>query len=686
MARIKRRTPKKPEIKKAAKRPTRQEAELVAQERINQKVIKLPEFRETLSLNCTYQGKAVVCDLEYNELVSQFPKFRQLIHQFQVATEVWARETKGSKTAEASFYAQKLFVEFISSSNNAQPISSLSELKTSVLRQFISYLQGKASTPSVRKHYTGITGILRCIYKSSYSEIPEIGTFTRKFPTPPREKKDQQKGIPSLDQRSFNELVLVLQDHFDVIKALPKKVKALLNDGQPTLDEMETGSFRLKDRKEDQDRNLSLILKEYYHKYSDFPLQWDVDDSHDFLRNTGHVGKDARYKMHPAHELFQYVQYLKNPLLENKHKGISAFLSHIYPTIATVSVCLYLLKVQTGWNLSVLLGLEFGDDFEGLFKPCPISQDYVLLVGEKSRGVQAEKYHRTKKNNKYGAYRVLRFLWGFGQELRAHTGSKSPWVYLKVVFDKNKPITNELEEFTHHTYSTSLCKAGLIHDDNGHPLKGFAFESIRKNLAGIEDEISGYDIQKMASMLQNSPDVAVTHYRNKETSEKRLRNAQETWVHHFTYFQGSFNQKMLLANPSDEELNDNDVEGRSKVQIITTDGITPVSICKNPYRPDWHGYKTSVGEGERCSYFQGCSNCTQCVIFTETLPFIYKRLKIIDLLRSKMNAGDWETAYHIEWHAWKEVLENWPEQEDIVKAEALSRMVKLPIRPQLYGA
>lgn len=752
MARIKRRAVKKPESKQVAKRPTRQEAELVAQQRVSNKLIELPEFRETLILNCLYQGKKVIVDLNYHEHVSQFPNLQNLIHQFQVAIETWARETKSSKTAEASFYAQQLFLEFLCSSDNAKPINNISELTPSVLRRFIKTLQKRTSSEaSVRKHFTGITSILRSIYKSSYSELPEIGTLVGKFPVPPREKTGQN-AIPPLDQRSFNELVLVLQDHFDAIKSLPGKVQALLNDGQPTLDEMQnynpwlklpnalwhyhhkclnartsqiknnnfrllkkngwcvdtletlyqqewekvkdTASdpksdsvvFKVKDRKEDQERNLSLVLKEYYQKYSDYPLQWDVEDSYNFLRSTGHIGEDARYKTHSAHELYQYSQFLEHPLFKRKFKGVGALFFHIYPTVTSVSVCLYLLKVQTGWNLTVLLGLEFESDFESMFKPCPISQDYVLLVGEKARGVLAEKYHRTKKNNKYGTYRVLKFLWEFGKELREHTGSKSPWAYLKVVFDKKEPITNDLQQFTHHSYSNDLCKEKLIHNSKGEPLKGFAFESIRKNLADIEDEISEHDIQKLASMLQNSPAVAEAHYRNKNITQKRLRNVQESWAHNFTYFQGSFNQNSMLENPSDVQLGARGQEEGVKVQIITTDGITPVSICKNPHLPDWHGHRTSVGENERCSYFQGCSNCSQCVVFSETLPFIHRRLQILDQLRSKMNVGDWETSYHIEWYAWKEVLELWPNQDEVAKADTLSRAVKLPIRPQLYGA
>lgn len=753
MARIKKRSPKKVEGKSKGVRQSREDAEIAAQERIKQRVIQLPNFRQTLSLSCKFQGKPKIVSLDYQAYVHQFPKHQNLIHQLQVAIEIWASETKSSKTAEANFYAQQLLLEFLSKKNNEKVTGNIASLTAPVLRRFLKYLQDKyPSEGTVRKYFTGITSALRAIYKSSFSELPEIGVFLGKFPVPPREKSGKDR-IPPLDHRSFNDLVLALQSHFDLIKKIPGKRSDLLKDGRPTLDQMNSYQpwavlpnalwyyhhvclkaptksaenyrlqrlkkegwsieeikehyskewervkdtafdprsnpyiFNIEDRKNDQERTLSLVLKEWQDKYSDYPLQWELDDSTDFLRSTGHIGEDARYKNHQAQELYQYVLHLRHPLFQNKFNGISVLLFYLYPTVASVSVCLYLLKVQTGWNLTVLLGLEFEGDFEDMFQPCPISQDYVLLVGEKVRGRVEEKYHRSKKNNKYGAYRILKFLWGFGKDIRVHTGSKSPWAYLKLVFKQGESIANNLEQFTHHSYSKDLCREGLIHDNNGNPLKGFAFESIRKSLAEIEDEVSEYDIQKLSSMLQNSPDVAATHYRDEKKTIERLRSVQESWVHHFTYFQGSFNQTLKQSSPSDHLslLSEAEQDNGSHIQVITTDGITPVSICKNPYSPDWHGHKTSVGDGERCSFFHGCSNCSQCVVFTETLPFIHKRLQIISQLRGKMNIGDWESAYHIEWYAWKEVLEYWPSQEDVVHAKALSAAVKLPVRPQLYG-
>ena len=732
MSFIKRTSKNKKTARSKGNLPCREEVIDKYQEKKN---VHLPPLREKITITTKRNNKYEPYVINFEGILEIYPDFSELLHEFQVGIEMWA-EHKSSISLSSmpkDLYLSG-FLEFTRLCRDKKEISHFSDITPNVMRNFKVFLKVSNNKYPMDAGYRYIKTYIKTLQRSKYKTLSNIGVWQGNFPSNFPRKHKPKKG---LSDSVVNQVDHVTKKVFIIGKDLYKKRKKILKKpiflsdfrkwslantlwfyhyeyltGNITkyrllqtierngysLSEIESKykekwpeiSSKAKNPREikavisqPEDIRFSIAISELRFNYPEYPFDMDIKSAAHFLTDPGYASETSNkyvekgmYLEHPSERLWQCVRYLKSPFPGAGFGGVHAVNSYFHPTIKLLGACFVIIQKESGWNRQTLLDFEFGESFESSFIRDLCCENHRIMIAPKNRAGE-EAFHRTYIKNKYGAYQVLRFLWEFGREIRERANSRSPWLYLSNYFLKTDGPIMLLNERNLTNATRALCNGANITDDSGQKLSNFGSDQLRQNFADDLDELSGGDSVTIARGLQNNLETTEKHYRNRNKNKKRLEKELGEWVTHFTYFQGAFHPKARVDRQTLSE------SESSLSQVITTDGVRPVLVCGNPYDPDWVNCDESVGKGDCCSYFNGCATCSNAVIFSETLPFIFARLRDLERSMGKLNRLEWENAFYCEHAGWNEVVENWPSIEEVNSARKESERIVLPISPIL---
>jgi len=708
----------------------------VIERHISCKEVSLPPLRKTITVVTERDGgyePFVIC---FEELISEFIELEGLVKEFQAGIELWSKNISiyTLKGMSICLYLV-IFFEFVRVIRESRKVEHISDITPNIMQNFKSFLETTNRNSIKIKCYQYVRLFIKTVQQSKFAELAVIGPWQGKFPSGfPREYTPKE----GLSEKIFSDLVTVLKENFDIAKnnlRIRKRVlsrpvfigdlnanrwtlnnalwfyrhkyldekecrkkwhcKSVIEKNGYSVDELEEiydGSFPKDiDKAEDptkkigicslsNDVRVSIAISEIANNYPEYPFDMSILEASLFLTYSGYVKPTVKYPErglyinHSSKKLYSLIKAIRPPFPGPGFGGVNAVNSYFYPNMKIIGTCFIIVQMESGWNQQTLLDFKFGETFESSFHKDILCENHRVMVSSKYR-TNKEVFFRTYTKNRYGTYQVLRFLWEFGRVMRERAGSKSPWFFISSYFLKTDGPISKLSIYNLHNATRSICNGFSVETEEGGVLRQFGSDRLRQNYADNLDELVENDSEKISNGLQNKISTTEKHYRNKQRQKKRLSKEQEDWVENFTFFQGAF-------QPAREvDMSVLNIPGKPVAQIITTNGVEPVLICGNPFKPDWMNWQYSLKEGQRCGFFNGCATCSQVNIFSETLPYIFVRIRDIDRFQTKLSRPEWENIYNHERSAWQEVIDEWPLSEEVEGARISSEKMVLPNRP-----
>jgi len=430
-----------------------------------------------------------------------------------------------------------------------------------------------------------------------------------------------------------------------------------------------------------------------------FPYYYPVDDALKLFNQ-----KDNKNKV-PLCTLISYavnassnkIEVMKNGYFGNRavHAARHFINDTIYPFLI---LCL----INTGWNLESLLSI--GDNVDAYITPDLIDpQNYVIIIGLKNRS-QKEKpklvFHRSPKNKILSTYSLLKYIESIVTQYNDSPYYRKGhlWQYTNYnnTLTKDKIITSINESLNMTVVSRRFIERHgfeFISDTAiDHPKIRSGYVAL-KQLMGATERESSQDLE------HNNYDTITTYISDESSNmvqDIKIKQLQKHFINDLTHFkvrivesqslkdlrkaiseaQTQYTKEKLIK----EHANKLGLAEKTIVHLLDVGSEKYILACENAKEPSWPGADEYVKEGQNCRYFNKCALCTKAIVFPESLPYIARRIMDLDKLQLRLSSVDWILQYGDEFDAWKQILDNWNNKEQVKDAwgQARAGFVVLP--------
>jgi len=444
--------------------------------------------------------------------------------------------------------------------------------------------------------------------------------------------------------------------------------------------------------------------------YADWPMHMEFEEANDLLS----VGWSKKYTnefgaKHTTREMKLWTLVVGMRFSIDAHSlevGQMAYFSSLMFTMNTLFPFILLLLIQTGWNFETLMSI--GMNLEDHVEDDLLDTDYVILYGYKARSEKSQM-HRSNKRDKFGAYQLLIFIRSimvrFENSTHLESGRLFQCILSKNLWKKFNRLCTEMNSVTFSLTSVGFLERHGISLCEEKAKQKIEVRKLRTTYETRRRE-QGLDIEEVVTGLGHADvDTTIKHYDSESGSSEllnnRLRGLQEKHVIDFRHYSANILSDLSMielrkateglgVNVKNEKLHKVSerlgVKVEKVVSLLSPAGQTYIASCLDAESPNWPGAERFVPTGIKCNYFNRCPLCTQCVIFEESLPFIARRIRDLESMRSSLNSLEWAKNYGDEYQAFSEILDAWESQDAVAKAYSVCMQTQYSLPLTMRGA
>jgi len=366
-------------------------------------------------------------------------------------------------------------------------------------------------------------------------------------------------------------------------------------------------------------------------------------------------------------------------VIEGFSGGLRELKGIIFPSLTEAITTFTFIGIQTGWNPEVIARIDRLNPEHSLSRS--IDPDKVLLTSTKQRSqnstkkkvlVEKEICAPSNLGDKYSAVNLLNLYIERSEFLRES-------ISVKKTIDRSD-LTNPV--FVYCAQNTGgILKPGLnngsyralsrkieefdIALDDGTSLSALDLNKLRPTW--LETQISHGVDESFLSLLMGHSDEETTevHYNSHSRARGRRKSRLRIELNGIVEDLGSSTFKGYISRFTASEIQEHALrEGH----VFTDAKNKMICICLDSSSPTWPGSQRILTPGEQCTYLTKCTQCKQCVIARDTLPYLVDRQQYITSQSSTMSQAEFETLYGKEKLAIESVLTLWPDPEHVEDA------------------
>lgn len=344
----------------------------------------------------------------------------------------------------------------------------------------------------------------------------------------------------------------------------------------------------------------------------------------------------------------------------------------IYPRIFEIYIILWAICLETGWSQDMVERINY-DDY--LFSPIPIESDFAFIKTIKVKGQQGGEFnsckefvHPSSKTSSFSAYNLIKLLVNRTSRLRSglnyekeveDVGSEPLFIYFN-----ESPGQRILSRHPDRTSDKGIDTKNRFMENH----LGFKFDvrQLRPTCLYQREKEQDLPLLLQVALFGHSSSAITDEFYKDSAPFRQLRKDKlgiELNAIHDSINDGTFKGTLV---PLKQNKNIKD-----KIITIFTDhsGQSPIAICKNNQKPDWPGFIEEMLINGVCKNFNKCLLCSQSQVFSDNIPFVVDRFMYLDQMKRKSRNDVFESSYSDEYLAAEEVIQNWPNKEDIEEAE-----------------
>jgi hypothetical protein len=583
--------------------------------------------------------------------------------------------------------AVAFFLDYVEIYEKANPTSfrltEISHITTEVFLGFDSHLKKLRAPKShltktrVPKNLAGrLKGALETVARDQSDGMPLLAL--------PRIREDDYVVREPLSDGCFAQLTAALKTHIDLIYDkldFRKKVDA---SAPYTWDELTATTSSISACYPDNDRSLKTL----------------IDHGHPFgITQEAFVQsmRLAKSNEDPTNVVEAiYHRYSNGNTANNqtavKFINLEDLLEMYFPTALDQAAIAIFIELQTGWNKETVMSID-GDSFThplaGAFE-----SSQVLIVSEKQRSQSYGKPYLAPKTfrassskvDRHSAYRLIELAKVLSSPLvDVQIECTSKWS-----LQGFNPLFLCMRPFTVMSRCTSSrggnVPGRLLSISNKGPwrdgTRGF-FKRYEVNEAGVRMKSA----RDFSGRLRPTWIRFVRDQRNRPLSVVALQQGHASIETTDVHYDSSGPAMQARRERLRDELFDivNLLRQKKFRGLIAKRKTAPVDngrfrifvvpgheralwTCMDPLKPDWPGSQEQAMVGSRCSELSQCLFCSQVCITEDSLPFLMKRLEVLQLELSALIETVFDTPLADELEIIEYIIDEWGDEKAVKDA------------------
>jgi hypothetical protein len=493
----------------------------------------------------------------------------------------------------------------------------------------------------------------------------------------------------------------VLKMYYECGDELVGKGRSPYKDKIPKIDDVWGGP----NEKSKFFKKLLVTLKD---EFEEFPFYMSLEDGGKF------------FKLRQRFSLIDKIQDEKKEIYDLTRRcigiarwplfGEMSFRQSVYGSMHFVAETIYpfylLVMLNTGWNSESILAIT--DDVDKHVEPDLIDPDnYVVIISTKERGQSSKKdgaksiYHRCNKNEKFGTYRLLKYvesivikyresphyingkLWQYAiphgsrrKNLISLMGSASTDIYyMSLRFIER----NDFKYITEKTIDHKKVRSGY---SSAREALGLTEFEIREDLdhEGYETTSVSYASDRSSNKIKDIKIAEIQKQFVEEVNDIKIKKVTSMTLSSMRKAINESKDELDRINEINSSVKKTGLPSQTIIHLLDVDSQKYISACENSMAPTWPNHERFVKKGQKCRFFNKCCLCDKSVLFPEALPYVAKRILVLEELKDQLSGVDWIVNYGDEFDAWSQILDVWSNKSEVEEAKKLasSGLVFLP--------
>lgn len=547
--------------------------------------------------------------------------------------------------------------------------------------EFKKYLNWLRENKPYKAVYTQSVAVRRICIELQTDELSNVKFADRaeywsapEKPTPTHFKVLEQPKRDTLQKYLKEEIALIFEKERIVQLAL-KSGKLINETGADFFRKSEGNKFFYT-----WQESLNNVLYTLYTAFPEFPGSIDIDETlpgrcYGRVKN---VKSEEMYNTFITIYKRMGIQKLKNAssfLPEFPNLSFNELLNYLYPGFSEAYCIRWAIELEAAWTPDIVKNIN-SNDYE---ISIPNSSSTTTLIhSTKCKGQQSESaigvtdkslVWPSNKDNQNSAINLIK-LW-IRRTSRLRKGIHYEKIVEQIGTDPFLIYLNDYSNFN-KTKSTMIAmhpkaigaECSTTRKRYQLNVLGFDFDERQLKPTSLyltEKNKSLSPIMQVALLGHSDSSITDEFYKDDAHFQqiRKERLAKELNAIESSIKDNSF-RATLVPRRSEKTLQD---------QIITIftehAGESPLSVCKDPYQPDW---SPDSHIDTPCHMFNKCLNCSQATVFEDNIPFIVDRYLYLQNQRSNLAENVFARLYGDEFIASKEIIESWPYQDQIQEA------------------
>ena len=577
------------------------------------------------------------------------------------------------------------FLDYVEIYEKANPpsfrLTAINHITTEVFFGFESYLKKLRALKShptktrVPKNLPGrLKGALETVAREQSDGMPLLAL--------PKVREDDYVVREPLSAECFAQLTAALKTHIDLLYDKIEFRKKVDASAPYTWDELTTVMACIAAWSPDSGRSLKTLI------VNDHPFEVSQGA---FIHST----RLARSKKEPTSivELI-YHKYINKDTMREAGENLvdlEELFGMYYPTAMDQAAIALFIELQTGWNKEAVMSIDGKSFIHPLAGAFDSSQ--VLVVSEKQRSQSHGKPYLTPKTfqassskvDKYSVYNLINLA----------NGLSSPLAGLKIECTSEWVLRGFNPLFLCMRPLSVMTVTRTVSGD----VPGRVFSAANKTgwLLGIVEFFKRHEINEAGVRMKSARDFSgrlrptwirfVRDQRNRPLSLVALQQGHASIETTDVHYDSSGPAMQARRERLREELFEivNLLRQRKFRGLIAKRKTAPVDdgrfrifvvpgheralwTCMDPTKPDWPGSQEQAMVNSRCSELPQCLFCSQVCITEDSLPFLMKRLEVLQLELSAFVETAFDTPLVDELEIIEYIINEWGDENAIKDA------------------
>lgn len=440
-----------------------------------------------------------------------------------------------------------------------------------------------------------------------------------------------------------------------------------------------------------------IAIKTFRHFVPSWPLGMSREDASATISHSNQ--SKLRDEVHNAYKVMKHIRFGNeaNPM----EVGLMAYASNFYFTSATLYPFFAYVHQNTGWNAEAVLSI--GSNFDEHISPDLIDPNYVVIWGWKGRNDSVVQ-HRSNTKSPFSVYSILRYVEKIVKRMNSDSvkvgGTIWQYVMVKNLWDRYASVTAELNITSLGIASSTFLKRHNIFLDARQTKQRVDVRRMRTTVQTRRRENDYSIFDSSTQMGHRDIDTTWRHYDGDVHSvalkNQRIREVQKNLIednenYSARLIESTTLQELRAAIEKGHQFayklsEDDSLTQQQVLHLLSPNGQTYIAACTDRTRPTWEHASDFLSPGDSCTFFNKCALCKNSRIFQETLPFIFRRVRDLGLLKAELTMTDWFKNYSAEYDAWTEILSDWSDKEQLKDAERVSFLKQYALPFNMRGA